>query len=218
MLSVLRRVATNLLIVAACTLSGCGGLIPGGKPGSGSATRDHKSAAAVRICLGSLRQNAIAFNSLPNRDFGGGCGTFGTVQMTDFGVPTSNLGAMTCPLANEFATWVRFVVRPASRQHFGRELARIDTMGTYSCRRVSGNGRLSEHARANAVDVSGFVLEGGRRVSVLNGWNGDENERAFFRAIHNAACRRFGTVLGPDYNAQHADHLHLDMASSRFCR
>jgi hypothetical protein len=73
---------------------------------------------------------------------------------------------------------------------------------------------LSEHAFANAVDVSAFVLRDGRRVSVLNGWRGSPKERAFLRRLHQSACKRFGTVLGPEYNAAHANHFHFDMAKS----
>jgi hypothetical protein len=28
--------------------------------------------------------------------------------------------------------------------------------------------------------------------------------------VHEGACHVFGTVLGSEYNAAHADHLHLD--------
>ena len=66
---------------------------------------------------------------------------------------------------------------------------------------------------ANAVDVSAFVLKNGRRVTVLDGWNGKDDERAFLRRLHQSACKRFGTVLGPEYNAAHANHFHLDMAA-----
>jgi hypothetical protein len=89
-------------------------------------------------------------------------------------------------------------------------------MGTYSCRNVNGgrSGKLSEHAFGNAVDVSAFVLRDGRRVSVLSGWHGKSDEREFLRRLHQSACKRFGTVLGPDYNSAHANHFHFDMAKS----
>jgi hypothetical protein len=131
----------------------------------------------------------------------------------------TNLGPVACPLAGAFAGWARFGVDRAARQILGSPLARIETMGSYSCRAVAGRSRMSAHARAEAIDVGAFVLADGRRVSVKAGWNGpSERERAFLRTVHASACKRFGTVLGPDYNAAHADHLHVELGSGSFCR
>jgi hypothetical protein len=170
----------------------------------------------ARICLGNLKAASVRFQSLPNQNYSGGCRTIDTVKLLDFGTDATNLGAMTCPLASNFSAWARYAVRPAAKQYLGSELVRIETMGTYSCRNINGgrSGRLSEHARANAVDISAFVLQDGRRISVLNGWNGSQSERDFLRRIRASACKRFGTVLSPDYNAAHANHLHFDMAKS----
>jgi hypothetical protein len=139
-----------------------------------------------------------------------------TIKLMDFGTQTTNLGAMTCPLASSFTDWARYAVAPAAKQYLGSPVIKIETMGTFNCRAVNGgrSGRLSEHAFANAVDVSAFVLRDGRRISVLNGWRGSPEERAFLRRLHQSACKRFGTVLGPDYNAAHANHFHFDMAKS----
>jgi hypothetical protein len=177
----------------------------------------------ARICLSGLKSNNISFAALPNKSYGGGCTANNAVSLLDIGTKVTNLGPMTCTLASGFTDWTRDVVRPAAKKHLGSALARIETSGTYSCRRVNGNGNLSQHAYANAVDVFAFVTADGRKVSVLNGWNGSAGERAFLRELHSKACGRFGTVLGPGYNREHANHLHLDMAPSRlggkpFCR
>ena len=64
-----------------------------------------------------------------------------------------------------------------------------------------------------------FVLENGQRVSVQNHWHsGSAAEREFLRTVQRSACKRFGTVLGPDYNYAHRDHLHLEVSGSSFCR
>ncbi len=74
-------------------------------------------------------------------------------------------------------------------------------------------------ARAEAIDVAAFVLADGRRISVLEDWNaGDAEEREFLQTVQRSACKRFGTVLGPDYNAAHANHFHLEEGSGSFCR
>jgi hypothetical protein len=174
----------------------------------------------VRVCLANLSQLA-RFDALPDRDHGGGCHSFGSVRLTDSGVPVSNLGPMTCPLAATFIAWVRNGVMPAARLYLGAELARVETFGTYSCRNVNGAlaGRLSEHAAANAVDVSGFVLADGRRITLKQDWTSpDPQVRSFLTVIRTSACRRFKTVLSPDYNRLHADHFHFDMGRGPFCK
>jgi hypothetical protein len=176
-----------------------------------------EASADARQCLAGLTAQSISFTRLPDRNFSGGCRAIDTIKIMDFGTPATNLGAMTCPLASGFVAWAQFAVAPAARQYLGSDVAKIETLGTYSCRNIGGGqaGRLSEHALANAVDVSAFVLKNGRRVTVLAGWNGQADEKVFLRRIHQSACRRFSTVLGPDYNAAHANHFHLDMAAGR---
>ena len=101
----------------------------------------------------------------------------------------------------------------------GSPLVRIETMGSYSCRNVGTSDRLSAHATANAIDVSGFVLADGRRITVLGNWySGTPAEQAFLRVVQTSACKRFGTVLGPAYNAAHANHLHVEISGQSFCR
>ena len=62
-------------------------------------------------------------------------------------------------------------------------------------------------------EETGFELADGRRISVLRDWQGRPQDAAFLRAARDAACRVFSTVLSPDYNAAHRDHLHLDTAN-----
>ena len=174
-------------------------------------------------CLADLRREGVDFRVLPDRDYGEGCGVFGAVQLTDIGVPVTGITAMRCGTARAFAGWIRNAVAPGAYQMLGSELARVEGMGTYACRNVVGStrggDRRSGHAIANAVDVGGFVLKDGRRISVLRDWNSaDEVTRTYLRQMRASACRRFGTVLSPDYNAAHANHLHLEDDGARFCR
>lgn len=218
------RAATGGLALSALLLAGCIGAPdrradaprqPDRPAAAGSGAPAFASADA-QACLADLRQAEVRYTPLPNQTFGGGCSAIDAVKLVDVGTPTANLGAMTCPLARNFAAWVRYAVRPAARLYLGSEVVKVETFGTYSCRNIYGgrSGRLSEHAFANAVDVSGFVLADGRRVMLLGGWRGDQSSQAFLRAVHASACRRFGTVLGPDYNAAHDNHFHLDMGNS----
>jgi hypothetical protein len=201
-----------LLIAGVFALASCGGRE---KPQS-SLSGDNMTSQSARQCLAGLKSKSVRFAGLPSKSFDGGCRMIDTIKLMDFGTPTTNLGAMTCPLASSFTDWARYGVAPAAKLYLGSEVVKIETMGTFNCRAVNGSrsGKLSEHAFANAVDVSAFVLRDGRRVSVLNGWRGSSEERAFLRRLHQSACKRFGTVLGPDYNAAHANHFHFDMAKS----
>ena len=173
------------------------------------------------LCHADLRREELGFRVLPDRSFANGCSALGAVQLTEIGTPVANLGAMTCPAARQFARWTREAVQPAAAQWLGSPVSRIESMGTYACRPVNGQAgaKLSEHGRANAVDIGAFLLEDGRRITVEAGWSGeDERVRRFLRAVHQAGCRRFGVTLGPDANGYHRDHLHFDMGPGPYCR
>lgn len=180
--------------------------------------------AELRQCLGQLQRAEAGFAPLPDRVFGGGCSNLGTVNLVSVrsdstNVTLSNLGPVTCTMANQFASWARYGADRAAQQILGARLARIETFGSYSCRTVAGSSRMSGHALANAIDVSAFVLADGRRISILQSWNGGTlEEQRFLRVVHASACKRFGTTLGPDYNAAHRNHLHLEADAARFCR
>ncbi|MFD1613352.1 extensin family protein [Sphingomonas tabacisoli] len=211
-----RAILVAGLLLASCT----GGVDERRAPAPQPPNRLTIDSPQTRVCLANLGQLA-RFEPLPDRDYGGGCFTFASVRLTEAGVPIGNLGAMSCPLAATFTAWVRNGVMPAARLYLGSDLARVETFGSYSCRNINSrqSGNRSEHATANAVDVSGFLLKDGRRVTIRQDWaSPDPGVKSFLVAIHTSACRRFKTVLSPDYNALHADHFHLDMGRGPFCR
>lgn len=187
-------------------------------------TRPHApprpNSAEMRQCVADLSRMGAKFSVLPDHIGPGGCSAINAVLMTGAGPSISNLRATQCPLARAFAGWVRGPVQEQAREILGSMVVRVETMGSYSCRQVKGvaSSKLSEHAYANAIDVAGFVLANGRRVTVAGGWTGTGDAADFLRAIRNAACRRFQTVLSPDYNFAHRDHLHVDMGRGPYCR
>ena len=208
-----RGIALAALLAAASCIPSGGGKRP--------LERTERPERAVLQCRADLSREAVRHRALEDREFGNGCTARGAVQLLDIGTPVANLGAMTCPLARQFARWVREAVQPAANAWLGSRVARIESFGTYSCRPVNSRpgARLSEHGRANAVDIGAFVLADGRRIAVKQGWNGDdESVRRFLRAIHQAGCRRFAIGLGPDADAFHRDHLHFDMGQGPYCR
>ncbi|MFB2351392.1 extensin family protein, partial [Priestia megaterium] len=66
---------------------------------------------------------------------------------------------LTCPAAVSLALWEHHVVAPAARDHLGSAPARLEHFGSYACRTINpaAQGRRSEHATANALDIAGFV-------------------------------------------------------------
>lgn len=209
------------LLLAGC---GRGDERPRPRPvGARPVTLNLPTSRETQACFADLSREQVRFSPLPDRDYGGGCSVIGSVQLIDIGVPVTNLKGMRCGLARSFIAWTRHAVAPAARQILGSDLVRVESFGSYACRNVvgsaTGGSKLSGHAIANAVDISAFVLADGRRVTVLNGWrSNDPDEREFLQVIHSSACKRFGTVLSPDYNAAHANHLHLEDDRARFCR
>lgn len=120
----------------------------------------------------------------------------------------------TCAIAVALELWRRDFVAREARALFDSDVARIEHLGAYSCRRMYGreDGPWSEHATGNAIDIAAFVLVDGTRIDILRDWNGNNPDKALFlRRVRDGACRSFTTVLSPDYNAAHADHFHFDM-------
>jgi hypothetical protein len=210
-------------ILATLLLAGCipsADRAPSSKAG-GERTRTPRADETTLQCHADLAREAVKYRPLEDRYFGNGCSVLGSVQLLDIGTPVTNLGAMTCPLARQFARWTREAVQPAANAWLGSRVVRVESFGTYSCRPINSRSgaKLSEHGRSNAVDISAFVLADGRRVTVLQGWNGEDQDiRRFLRAVHGAGCRRFAIVLGPDADSFHRDHLHFDMGRGPYCR
>lgn len=180
-------------------------------------------------CRALLRAAGVRYTTLPPRREGAQCGYADGVRFAPGGSRTiafspANPG-ISCPVAAALSVWEWEVVQPAAQKHFGQRVVRIEHLGSYSCRRIYGRsaGDWSEHATADAVDVAGFRLADGTRVSVVEDWAKGGEKAAFLRAVRGGACRLFSTVLSPDYNAAHRDHLHLDEAARgelgwRVCR
>jgi hypothetical protein len=180
------------------------------------------AAADPAQCRAILREAGVNFTEVPARM---------TPQMAQLGCSMddaivveggrADLGdpVMTCGQALAVSIWERQVLQPAAYDLLGAGVSRIDQFGSYSCRRIYGGatGNLSQHATANALDVGGMRLTDGRRVSVKSDWADPGPKGQFLRRVRDQGCKLFGTVLSPDYNAAHHDHLHLDMGRTGLC-
>jgi len=180
-------------------------------------TRTSNDSQACRV---ALAQSGWRYTPIEDESTAPGCGYTNAVRIQRMDANVSSPFAVSCREALSLAMWERHVVQPAAEKFFGEPVTKVEHFGSYACRNVYGRDgdRRSQHATADALDVAGFVLRDGRRVRVRTGWEGDANERAFLREVHAGACRVFDAVLGPDYNAAHRDHLHLDRGSFRICR
>jgi len=118
-----------------------------------------------------------------------------------------------CRLAERLADWIGNVVEPLARHHLGAGLAAIETGPGYVCRNRNNEaaGKLSEHAKGNALDIAAFALRDGRRVAVRPADQLAPAEATFLAAARATACGYFLTVLGPGSDAAHAEHLHVDL-------
>ena len=122
-----------------------------------------RTVAGPAQCLAFLRRESVAFLPAADADDGGFCVVRDAVLMGPQGARLSPAAPlMACPLAAAFAVWSRQVVQPAAGELLGQPVAEIDHFGSYSCRRIYGQaeGTPSEHARADAVDVAGFLAFG----------------------------------------------------------
>lgn len=151
-----------------------------------------------------------------------GCGWtngFGIVASGDIDITGSASTTMRCPLAAAAHIWLTSIDERA-RDMLGSPLASVHHFGTYSCRRMYNrqSGPMSQHAYANAWDVSGFELADGRVISVLADWNDGGPRGRFLKTARSEACRIFSVVLTPDYNEAHRDHFHLDMGNGLRCK
>lgn len=124
--------------------------------------------------------------------------------------PTATLA---CPIVSMLDHWLVESVQPAAERWFGSRVVEIKQISAYSCRGMNGNPRahVSEHAFGNALDIAGFTLADGRRISVKDGWKGLPEEQGFLRDVQGGACQMFNTVLAPGSNVYHYDHIHVDL-------
>ena len=175
----------------------------------------------VGACRAALAGAGFATEALAEVEGAGACGYSGGVELTQSVHPYSGPVASSCALAAALVLWERDVLAPAAETHLGQAVARIELAApAYQCRAIAGrsDGRLSEHASANAIDIKGFTLADGTVVTIAAGWAGKPREQAFLRAVRDGACERFEAVLSPDYNRAHRDHLHFDLGRDKLCR
>ena len=153
----------------------------------------------------------------------GGCGIAAPVLVRAFGnMKVTPPAKLNCNLALAIYNWTVDVIQPMARRKFGQSIVAVHNMSSYSCRSRRGvsGGRISEHSFGNALDIGGFTLSSGKKISVLKDWSSlgtlfsIDRKASFLTEVHNKACRDFATVLGPAYNKAHKNHFHIDLGRS----
>src|SRR5688572_1138924 len=168
-------------------------------------------------CRALLAEAGAGDLPAPPKSSGADCGYADGMRLTGDGrtVDFAPAGLIaSCPVAAALMLFERDVLQRAAQRHFGQRVAIVDHAGSYSCRRMYGRseGAFSEDATADALDITGFRLADGTRISVARDWTSAGSKGRFLRDVRDGSCRLFATILSPDYNAAHADHLHLDQA------
>ncbi|CZW21369.1 MULTISPECIES: extensin-like domain-containing protein [Enterobacter cloacae complex] len=174
---------------------------------------------ACASLLSKANQKAL-IRTQPVADSAGACPLHNVVRVRDFGPVSLNSSFLaSCPLALSSALFVSQQARPLTRTWTGSELVRIEHLGSYACRNIyhRPDARRSEHATAEALDISAFRLANGERVTILHGWRSTKTQ-PWLQALLTASCGYYGNGLGPEYNAAHANHFHLGMRGFGLCR
>lgn len=170
-------------------------------------------------CRRKLKRMGVTFRELAPINDGGGCGISHPVEVSGLsgGVKIRPAAKLNCTMAATFAKWVKKDLAPATRLRYLSGIGTVHQGSSYSCRRINNrrSGRLSEHARGNAIDIMKITLKSGREIDVRKPGIFAFRHRAVLNNVRGDACKYFNTVLGPGYDRNHRDHFHFDMMNRK---
>jgi hypothetical protein len=144
----------------------------------------------------------------------GGCGGVDLVRLEAVVLPDKRqvsvkpAAILRCAMASAVADWIRTDIGPLAAR-VGSAISSLDNFDSFECRsrnRVVG-AELSEHGRANALDVRALKLANGQSISLTD----RTVPRELRESVLHSVCARFSTVLGPGSDGYHEDHIHLDL-------
>ena len=181
-------------------------------PGLGNSSNSSDSA-----CMRELRKLGVEFEALSKIGNPGGnrCGIANPVRVSGLasGIKVKPAATLNCQMALTFAKWVKEDVNPKARSTYLSGVDTVHQMSSYSCRTIGNKrgGTPSEHSFGNAIDIGKITLNSGKQVTVKKPGFFAIRESSMLKNIRSDACKKFTTVLGPGYNAAHADHFHFDL-------
>jgi hypothetical protein len=182
---------------------------------------DHLASSDGAQCREDLKKTGAVFRAVPDREKPdqNGCGVPHGVIVTKgpTGITYSGPLFVDCSLALQLPA-IEKVIQEEAVKHLGSPIKRVTTLGSYSCRSIRGwNARISQHALGNAMDMAAFTPERGQAASVMRDYKPGVAEQPtvrgkFLRAIYGRLWSEGGVtrVLGPEWDASHRDHFHLD--------
>ncbi len=189
-------------------------------PANGPERKDAEQPAEVApvpqpsACRLALTEAIAIAPSIPDIHGPGGCGGADLVRLEAVVLPDRSQIAvkpaaiLRCKMASAIADWIRIDIVTLAKG-LGSAIASLDNFDSFECRgrnRMAG-AMLSEHGRANALDVRSFRFADGRTISLTD----RSVSRDLREAVLHSACARFSTVLGPGSDGYHEDHIHLDL-------
>jgi hypothetical protein len=183
------------------------------EPSSAATTPDE--APAPSACRLRLTSDLADAPSLPALSGSGGCTVDDAVRLEAVMLRDKTRVAVTppailrCTFAEAIVKWVREDVAPVVRA-LGSPLRSIDNYAAYDCRGVNRvvGARLSEHGKANALDMRSFKVANGTVLELTD----PQLSKDFRLDVRKIACARFATVLGPGSDGYHENHIHVDLA------
>ncbi|WP_341914342.1 extensin family protein [Ferrovibrio terrae] len=170
-------------------------------------------------CLNDLAATGAKFELIAQAEAGkDGCTLQNGVRLIATSVDLVRPAEMTCPMALRLMQFEKEVLVPEAQRVFGQPLKQINHAGAFTCKRMTGNSsRISEHGHGRAIDIWGFVLADGRRVSVADHFRSQGREGQYLRGVNREACKFFSVVLGPNADAAHAKSFHWDIGPWNRC-
>ncbi len=149
------------------------------------------------------------------------CGTPQAVRVSRLPLGTKIPGSpiLSCQMALGMAA-LEPIIQEEAQASLGRSVVALRHRGSFSCREIKAYpGWVSQHSFANALDISAFILKGGKEVKVKGEYGKDEQAPGTKRGtfLRNVAHRAydegiFTVVLTPRFDRAHHDHFHFDMA------
>jgi hypothetical protein len=170
--------------------------------------------APLSACRTALTEAIAIAPSIPDIHGPGGCGGEDLVRLEAVVLPDRGQVALKpaailrCTMASAVADWIRTDMAPLALG-LGSDISVLDNFDSFECRgrnRVVG-GLLSEHGRANALDVRALKLANGQSIALTD----RTVPRELRESVLHSVCARFTTVLGPGSDGYHEDHIHLDL-------
>jgi hypothetical protein len=165
-------------------------------------------------CRQALTEAIAIAPSIPDIHGAGGCGGEDLVRLEAVVLPDKRrvsvkpAAILRCTMATAIADWIRTDMTPLVSS-LGSVITNLDNFDSFECRgrnRVVG-AQLSEHGRANALDVRDLKLADGRSIALTD----RTVPREVRENVLHSVCARFTTVLGPGSDGYHEDHIHLDL-------